>query len=275
MTANTIWASNIQFLNDTEEFEKGRNLILNRAQQKCADMSAQEFSVGHPGDPIPGEQLARNLTQLVSQVGSSTSFAFHSPGYVFVFSFTRQEDDLSQWRSYCPAQGGYNIGFDENAILEWVHRDRHASLKECIYSEQTFLNTVDSALEDLVNELLGTFKPGPIDTVPTRHEATIHEGIRSLTLLASTFKHEAFAAEREVRLIVNGYNKDHIGYRARSGVIMPYLRITLPHKSIHSVVVGPGPSQVLAQQGLRSLRHEHEELRDLEIFASNIPYRAV
>ncbi|MCB0930164.1 MAG: DUF2971 domain-containing protein, partial [Mycobacterium sp.] len=104
--------------------------------------------------------------------------------------------------------------------------------------------------------------------------------------IAARYKHEAFAAEQEWRLLVGGDSPGDLtrllsgdyppNFRASGSRLLPYRPITLAppgqHPLIRDLVVGPAPDQVqlvhAAQQLLIANGHDPAVVR-----ASPVPYR--
>jgi hypothetical protein len=104
----------------------------------------------------------------------------------------------------------------------------------------------------------------------------------ALSLLAPSYKHEAFRHECEWRLVVNKPHKPMPGQRFRPGksTLVPYVEVDLNRNlkfelsgkyMLRKVIVGPTPNPELAVEALLSLftAKGHE----VEIEPSSIPFR--
>lgn len=81
-----IWATKIQFLNDSREFIEATNLCRSLLQQ-----IAEKQSESWP------KQLVAFLAKSLGSIENAN---------VCVCSFTEEQDLLSQWRGYCPPEEG-------------------------------------------------------------------------------------------------------------------------------------------------------------------------
>src|ERR687896_1827244 len=92
LTSKSIWASEIQFLNDTTEFRTALDAVGTELGTRLNDLDSKEARVR-------GEAIFREFTVL-----EETS--------VFVLALTEKGDDLSQWRAYGGTHSGFALGFD-------------------------------------------------------------------------------------------------------------------------------------------------------------------
>jgi len=90
-----IWASNIKYLNDKDEFIHTVKLLEERLKKIFKGRSTNKFR--------------KALFELLK--GSDISDDFD----IYVFSLTEEGDLLSQWRGYCPNYG-LSIGFEFSAL---------------------------------------------------------------------------------------------------------------------------------------------------------------
>ncbi len=92
---NQFWLSAHSFMNDEKEYYEGLDIL------ECK----LDSYIGTVGT------YSKDTTQeLISHVKEVM---------IYSTSFSKESDLLSQWRSYCPIEGGVAIGFDKH-ILESV-----------------------------------------------------------------------------------------------------------------------------------------------------------
>jgi hypothetical protein len=94
-SSRTIWASAIQYLNDASEFAFARGVVGNA-------VSELEVLSKHQ----------RAVVEIAMRRFTEGGIVHHC-----ATSFSEEPDLLSQWRAYCPATGGYSIGFTSDAKL--------------------------------------------------------------------------------------------------------------------------------------------------------------
>lgn len=203
----------------------------------------------------------------------------------FVVSFSENGDDLSQWRAYCPGGAGFSIGFDTKALnTQWVVDPKGGepsfvggSLKKVRYlgpDELKFPNELDTVLS-----LSPSIERG-FDGQPISREQFL---MAWLSVISSSFKHPAFNAENEWRLVLTKPHKLMPFQRFRPGKssMIPYVEavLNLDHKSeqpadymIKRVIIGPTPSPELSKEALEAafLSIGHPEV---QVAVSMIPFR--
>jgi Protein of unknown function (DUF2971) len=262
-----IRATHIRYLNDWSEAEAMWTLVLKRLREREVSAKTAEEK----------EQLSQvidfaSLRQLPNQ---------------FVASFSEEGDDLSQWRSYCPGQAGFSIGFSAAALRsQWVAgpTGRKPSfvggqLIKVSYLSKTDISEIDLAIDDAIQvgaQLQGkTGFGGPIS----------RQGAVSawLSVVSPSYKDSAFFAEREWRIVLSKPHKPMPGQRFRAGksTVVPYVEIELNRDldfklseeyMIRTVFVGPTPSPDLSVEALLSLFLSKGH-RDVRVEKSAIPYR--
>jgi Protein of unknown function (DUF2971) len=207
----------------------------------------------------------------------------------FIASFSRERNDLGQWRAYADNGRGYAIGFSPRmfSIVKQPQADRlpeflgpvHYTLDE-VYTRygpplreaaKIFLETV-SANADLVRDK-------SIDNLFMQEFA--RELIASpLIWLCLTSKHPAYEHEREVRLIIMGtstYLLPHLTTRLRGSEIVPYIPHPMPFRELEyilEIVVGPA-APADAERTVRTLLNSLGVGPEVHILRSDIPYRAL
>ncbi|HJX83468.1 MAG TPA: DUF2971 domain-containing protein, partial [Candidatus Angelobacter sp.] len=65
----------------------------------------------------------------------------------FAFCLSAKGDLLSQWRSYCPSEGGYSIGF-KKSDLESIFKPQNFDIGPCVYGERFQREFVAALLQD-------------------------------------------------------------------------------------------------------------------------------
>ncbi len=203
----------------------------------------------------------------------------------FVASFSENGDDLTQWRAYCPGGVGFSIGFDSEALnTQWVADPNGGEpqfvggvLKKVRYLEANDLK-FPAELETVL-KLAPSIASG-FDGQPVTEDQFL---MAWLSVISSTFKHPAFSAENEWRLVLTKPHKPMPCQRFRPGKssIIPYVEavVNRNYKSeqpsdymIRRVVIGPTPSPTLSREALqeafRSVGHP-----DVRVDVSEIPFR--
>ncbi len=133
-----MWATDMRYLNDSEEYQLGKRLVVEPLTTALAGVEGWRDAVHLVEDWLD-----------IQQNGT------------YVASFTEDGDLLSQWLAYCPT-GGYAIEFDARRLAEAAESAVRASLEQCVYEpgEQSALaqSFADAAVAELHDQ------PIPPDT---------------------------------------------------------------------------------------------------------------
>lgn len=252
----TIWATNIRYLNDDQEFKHAVALVKDL-------LSKSIISKGHP-DYARKEVFVDELTKKLA------SIEFIYPDYIFTASFSEKTDLLSQWRGYCPSNNGYCISIDiEGLVSDVQERFKKARLLKCVYDD----NEKSKQIKELLNRFWRKYKNSSISTSKMLDSLT-----PELLILASHFKHSSFAEEAEHRIVVelNG-NEGLTNFRDGKYSITPYIELPVEKRHIKSICIGPTSRPELANSGLTAfLEKEYAVpsfLLDVNITHSQTPYR--
>lgn len=106
MTGQSIWSTQIEYLNDASELIYARDELLAGLRDRLRDMPEAAF----PDVSNAPERRSHRLSELIKwleRVDAETS-------HLLVASFSTKGDSLSQWRAY----GGYAIGFRRSKLAE-------------------------------------------------------------------------------------------------------------------------------------------------------------
>jgi len=233
-----LWATDIGFLNDSQEMLAGIDLI----RRRCAEISTFETSnellqsaIRRLYDKIP-EFVQNNLTKRNT----------------YIISFSKAGDNLRQWMSYCPKNSGYSIEFDSQKVLidGYIEREKKvvSRLEEVDYHEAK-INKI------LLMEEIFTFP----DPDPISIERTMKKLANELFFHGCAVKPKEFYDEQETRLIIQStLEKSHdVNFRTRAGVIIPYFEYPIQHSWIKEITIGPNINMSLARKGLETFLEKH------------------
>jgi hypothetical protein len=231
-------ATNILYLNDTEEFRHGVRLGAAYVEELLE--KAEE--------PDKAAYL-RNLKDAVQELERS----YEAPGYVA--SFSENEDDLSQWRAYCPA-GGFAIGFRRESLQDLAYRHLYLEFTKCSYAhpsqDRAVRGYIDHGIEADVSECGGYKK--------------CRWALIRLAMSSATLKHSGFHQEKEWRMVCYpgpDAKKNGARFRAKNGVVVPYMECDLEFKDDDArtkkmwesvrVTVGPTASREASRASVEKL----------------------
>jgi hypothetical protein len=200
------------------------------------------------------EQAAAGLERdLVAEVQEAISQRIENIN-VCVCSFSEVGDQLSQWRAYGGAAGGFSIGFPGDA-LEAASAREHSWLVPCVYDEEPQRALVRNLLHDVLTELK---ERGPWDRaeVPNPRGGSL---VAYLNRYAPILKHKSFEEEREWRIISRPLAClfERFDFRAGPSMLVPYYRIALSAEDapfqVEEVIVGPTPHKSQSRRSVQSL----------------------
>jgi hypothetical protein len=188
---------------------------------------------------------------------------------VFAFSLSENGDLLSQWRAYCPPEGGYSVGFATEHI-QAVAVAHGFKLVQCEYNPERQL----ALLRPVVNRLVETIKRLGVDTATT----DVHHAFTDdFADVAVRLKHPAFEEEREWRLAASPKAFQSAEYVAKQTLIVPFLPLSVKrhtHSPVSRVIVGPHPYPELAGRSLRFMTTLSQGW-PVKVDSSKTPYRVI
>ncbi|MFT3927845.1 MAG: DUF2971 domain-containing protein [Myxococcales bacterium] len=236
-----LWATNSLYLNDSSE-SLYPLLVLDQAIDDCLKGTHNA--------------AARRLLEPFKGQWVTTQFAF------YVACFCEDGNLLNQWRVYAP-NDGYSLRFNTGELLQGQEEARprhHFSLIRVVYEEDEQRALLDELLGIVVKYAETHFPDdGDVDKSDKALRVYIHQPLLRLLL---AFKHPAFKAEQEWRLVC-GESGPWNGAKYRVGRygLTPYIeygrplpsgtpRATLP---ISGVLHGPTANRDVAGHALHGL----------------------
>jgi hypothetical protein len=245
---NEVWATNAVFLNDQNEIRHAA-VILSRACDTV--IGDEEFASEDPSQLLLATTAMRRVLN-------------HLHDYIeaYVTCFCSEGDLLSQWRGYGEGDG-LSIGFD-SAELSRVAKATPgivAGLVQVTYDEEQQYAELYELAKRWTRMFLSCLRR---DSRTKPHvEAMLFA--QCFAWLAATFKHPAFAEEKEWRLVYVRLRLPELlpeesfklSLRSSKGMVVPFIRIMpcdeekdpvrLPVKSVR---VGPHRYPALAASGV-------------------------
>lgn len=213
-----IWLSCPYFLNDKSEILYGIDLIKNLIGQIELEASVRE-----------------KLKSAISIFGM-----IH---HIFVFSLSKHENLLSQWRGYTNINTGVCIGFSEDNLRNRAN-ENGIDLIECIYDQ----DKQREKLKEIAKAISKNYSAG---------EQNIYDRDELIKLLC-TIKNYQFHEEGEYRLVSKyfpNYSVPEIKYRTTDKYIMPYTELDITDLEgsnylFDEVIVGPCDNQNLSIESI-------------------------
>ena len=226
-----LWASKIQFLNDTSEFLHFIDITKNEINLKKAEPSVTK-------DQTSFYEIAEESLDNIIQINA------------FICSFSEEPDKLSQWRGY----GGFSIGFNFDKLKSSISQNFY--LKRCIYDPVEQRKKCVELLDYFENRYnLFKVKLPPVDREGAL-KATLQQFNENISLMGLFMKHKSFEEEHEWRLIRYNSSIDSamgMKFRPRNNKIIPYCSIDLknePDLMIDNILIGPNGQKNLINHSL-------------------------
>jgi hypothetical protein len=184
MESCSLWATNINYVNDATEFHRPLRMLRDRLADEAAsrEYEAKHFRISSParsGHVSVIADRAKHLWTTLNKIQSSISC---------ITCFCEDGDLLSQWRSYTTQSYGYSIGF-KTAILKARAAQSGFILGQCIYDPDLQTTIIDEALGYLLRL-----------SAPDDEQGQIGELLNVLKHIA-LFKHLSFSQEKEWRMV--------------------------------------------------------------------------
>ncbi|WP_444891030.1 DUF2971 domain-containing protein [Microbulbifer sp. DLAB2-AA] len=212
---------------------------------------------------------------------------------VYVGSFS-EKNILSQWRGYCPKEGGYCIGFNKAKIRDI----RPFQIATCNYNEHQAIKQWKQ-LASSINKKLEKYKRIKAIGPALSAEFTLEDSAWPLTIdsqvnrIRMTNKHPDYMDERETRIfrfvepsskhkIVNeelyvikkrlDIRKTEVYFRKSKTGLVPYIKLENIENLIEKVHLGPQGNPELNELALEEFKIHNKKLK-FDIEKSETPFR--
>ena len=266
----SLWASQIHFLNDTQEFRYSVDILKRVLSERRKEYPITRLrAIGTSPLPSEPEKLLASFYNRLESIVLDDLFE-NIP--IFIFSLSKRGDLLSQWRGYCPPGGGYSIGFRSELLIQFL-KTRELYIEPCVYNEQE----QESKVKQAVTEAGEVFSKNPTDH-QEQFEKAAKEGLIHFFMdfyrIASILKHPSFEEECEWRIISKPIPNKHLLFRVKKLILIPYFPISfegIEPFPIDEIIVGPVQEQRLAEFSLKQFVLQTN--LKISIKTSTIPYR--
>lgn len=283
-----FWASNIRFMNDSEEFEDGLSLCNNVIDSLLGDEKNEE-----------NRKYFNVLRTVLNKDYAGRISNEFSNNDIFVICFCTNGDLLSQWRGYGKGSG-ISIGFDASSLwglnfadktvydtiindkkeanLQTIPTFLRGMLKRVVYDKTEKI----SIIKEIIDIGLKSEFPNP----SSKAEANAEGVASALKPLIPLFKNSSFEEEKECRFIWHfgklSKGNPKIFFREKNAILLPYIQLkmldynsmALKYLPIKDIVVGPGKNQNHTIESIKYFLNKNgfEYLSD-KVRPSSIPYR--
>jgi len=267
---NHLWATHANYQNDASELVNGREIFKEVCQQLVGTLT-------NPDQKI----IIQNLLKMLEPAP-----------VIYLCCFSKEGDQLSQWRGYADRGTGYSIGFDARNLVSRL--DLVGTPFYVIYGKEIQTQVATAVVQVSLDFLFANLTDEDI----RQNVGSVMSLMGALTLHQSTrLKNEGFLEEKEVRYIVRADSSDanagnsEILFRARNGLLVPY-QLLKPQKTtrakplsdnlspqpeglfpIREIITGPCLDADRAVASVKMLLDKHGYQTDvIEIKKSKIPF---
>lgn len=255
---NSMWATNIHFMNDKNEYIHGLNCFRN--------------TIEHLGDKVLDARLKYLFQQaLVNHVDIHQHPDNFKSKHVYSISFCRECDQLSQWRGYGNSQG-VCLEFDEQSLINGIDSEGLSFLhNDVIYTSETSTVDVNEKIQDLFKN---------IKSSSTDIDDSFMTFIRVNSLIESNipfFKNLGFSEEKEFRFVFSPLIKlPKVNFRVGAYGLIPYIEMKMLREEklpVKRIIIGPSKDRDLLKTGVYIFL-ENNNYSNIPIEFSSVPYRS-
>lgn len=261
-----LWMTDIDFLNDMKEGVELDELIRSIIDGGSSKYDDSELS-WYIGDRL-----------------STISDFMHAGVNIYSVSFSQKSDLLSQWRGYCPPEGGFSLGFDKKILAQGEIFNKKDGFEcqyradefKCIYSKN---EKIDMAIS-FIDRFIGLIPKG----------MSYDQGLRELDYSKEFFnisedyfiakvrvKNEHFQEEDELRAVAaSSFNSlKRPKFRQNKNILIPYLELGFDPFFLKEIVIGPSANSDISKLSIRKYldSFEGKKYDHVNIRFSDIPYR--
>jgi hypothetical protein len=268
LESRCLFASQIHFLNDTQEFKYSFD-ILKKLTPEFKDRLQKKRAI--PVPPLDTEESLDLFYRTIERIYFEFDVLTRMP--VCVFSFSPCGDLLSQWRGYCPSNGGYSIGFRPELLIPWLKSNK-LLLEPCIYDKTKQEAIIREEIVKKGDDLIKKLSAEPDNLENIMQKVTINF-VMEFSRIASKLKHPAFNEECEWRIISEPIENNRMSFGLRKSIFLPYLELSFANVEpfpIDEIIVGPALEQRLAHSSLQQFLLK-KDLKQVAIKESTTPYR--
>lgn len=236
---NSLWASNVYYMNDSEEIVYANRLLENTLKPRLTSNGSDDQE-----------------TEFLKQFYEWSNKFKYTTHNIFIFSLSEEPSLLSQWRSYTPHSKGVSVGFSPDKLNSIV-KNNGLRIAKCLYEK----DEQEEILNSLIEKLLITFRHERPDKHPTygfpetRYHSFLEQFRGDILQVLSIIKNHSFSEEQEWRLISEFFPNDlstEIKFRQGAAMLVPFVEINLGEDKplFEEVILGPSQHQNLSMSAL-------------------------
>jgi hypothetical protein len=260
----TVYATQVSCLNDSTEVRYASKLL------------ADAFLEIQQGNTVAAEETAL-IRDLVKGLAEGATPSSHASSVWFVACFSKQRDDLTQWRAYSVGENSYAIGFIAGGFF-----GRGSLVVRVNYDMEQHKQVV----RDVAAATLRFFREGLDDNRASSSEAWGDEFIAEwgglIGQLAPMLKDSAFSAEKEYRIVhqLQVSEMSHLRFKQKETLMARHLPLVFPPPAaatpsrvlpIGEVIIGPSRHKEITRVSVDSFMRQRGYTVPVSI--SEIPFQ--
>lgn len=224
-----IWAFHTKFMNDPTESGLFFSCLTDRVNEKMKQNSDEE------------KVYIDHISHIISLFSKRDKYNPDETGH-FIFSLSEIENSVGLWREYAGNGKGLAIKLNRENLIESVNSsESHLPLTCFIYKIEYFNR---DNFNDFVNEFFEFYKEA-LNEARNKledmfNDEAFHEAVLlNLYSISALIKHEAYAEEKEHRLIVRcNLTLSDIEYMGGENCIRPYIKLPFLNQQYYKTVRG-------------------------------------
>lgn len=251
LQSGKLWASHIFYLNDTAEVVQAAKIFESLVTESVRNALMLSWE----------EDLQPELDRLQEL-------------NVCVTSFSKNGDDLSQWRGYASPPPGFAVGFDLLKLKGLAGR-ANFRLVPCEYNRRV----QRQRLAAIVDQFLTKANSQPRDeNFPKRLKGLRWKLVQAFAKLAPEFKSARFEAEQEWRLITESTEwLRGLDFHVSKSLVVPHFEFPIwdakrETSALAAIRIGPNAHIQLVQKSVEMLLRERG-YKDAAVYRSKVPFR--
>lgn len=200
---------------------------------------------------------------------------------LFVISFSTMDDDLSQWRSYAGAEGGFAVGFSTEELRKRLTALRksksapaRALLRPVLYGDDAVSSLVNNFLTASMKKFDSSLRGVTVSKSKELIEWWKSALVARLVTFAPFGKHHQFKSENECRIVLTLSKRrptSGVKFIPKSTVLAAYLEVNGTNECIRRVGAGPGRHRTLNKSSAERFLKSKD--LDATFYESDAPYR--
>lgn len=270
--SNCLWASNVNFINDSTEYNFGFTVFLEVLEQIDERIKSEIL-----------KNCLKEMSLVVPELQANT----------YCISFCENKDLLSQWRGYAHGPTGFSIGFrNENFVIgKKVNKGAMVFQEEplkVMYDKNKISKFIMNLIFELDYYLLNKYN----GKIISKEVDAVKKACFQICNYFPFFKNAAFQEENEWRIAFSLTDKEkeyfEINYRPRGNVLLPYVclqeldicvdedcrasKLEVDKLPIDEIIVGPSSDQGLTISSLQYFLNQ-SHWSEIATSKSEIPFR--